>query len=143
MRDLLFGCFLGAIAIVGCGGETGGSGGGGGSTTTSTGGSGGATAVIACTGDTPTFPEFDRACSAEGDCAIAFHQINCCGTRKALGIAKSAQADFATAEATCEAQYPACGCAQGPTLTDEGSTATDEAQILVQCLAGSCTTYVP
>ncbi|MFO0588445.1 MAG: hypothetical protein U0441_12925 [Polyangiaceae bacterium] len=143
MRNLFIGSVLGAIALMGCGGGDGGSGGGGGSTTTATGGAGGSTVVVECTGTTPSFPEFDRACAAATDCVIGFHQINCCGTRTAMGIASTAQSDFAAAEATCESQYPGCGCAQGPTMTDEGSTAIDEAMIQVQCSGGMCMTYVP
>ncbi len=134
--------FVTGLAACGGGDGSGSNGGSGGST--ATGGAGGTTVEVACAnGGSPSFPTFDRACMADGDCVIALHQINCCGTLDALGIASAEKAAFDEAEATCESQYPACGCAQGPTTTDEGSTATDLAAISVQCIGGQCTTYVP
>src|SRR5262249_52278629 len=32
------------------------------------------------------FPTFGKTCVADTDCAIAFHQTSCCGTRSAIGI---------------------------------------------------------
>ncbi len=139
----LFG-LLALVGVAACGGGSGGSGGGGGTGgTTSTGGTGGATFDVECTGGAPAFPTFDKTCAAEGDCLVAFHQVNCCGTRKAIGIQKDEKASFDAAEATCEGQYPACECVQSPTMTEEGSTAVDEALIQVQCSGGSCMSYVP
>lgn len=139
----VLGLALIVLGLVACGGETGSGSGGGGASGTTTGGAGGSTDPVDCTASTPVFPEFDRTCSAEADCVIVFHMINCCGTRDALGIAKTEEQAFTDAEGICSAQYPACGCAQGPTGTDEGSTATDEAMIQVQCAGGQCMTYVP
>lgn len=128
--------------LTACGGGSGGSGGGG-SSGTSTAGAGGMADPVDCTASTPVFPTFDRACTTEADCFIAFHMINCCGTREALGLNSAEKQAFDDAESICSAQYPACGCAQGPTKTDEGSTANDDAMIQVQCASGQCMTYVP
>lgn len=127
----------------GSGGSTtasGGSGGAGGATTTTT-GSGGAD--VQCAGENPYFPTFGKTCTSQDQCAVAIHQINCCGTRAAIGILAADSAAFAAAEATCEAQYPQCGCAQFPTKAEDGDTTTDESLIQVDCLAGSCSTFVP
>ena len=137
-------CLFVLVGAAACGdGGGSGSGGGGAGGTTATGGAGGATFDVECAGGAPAFPTFDKTCAAAGDCLLAFHQLNCCGTREAIGIAKAEKAAFDAAEATCESQYPACGCAQSPTMTEEGSTSVDEAKIEVQCTGGSCMSYVP
>lgn len=121
----------------GSGGSTTASGGTGGTTTASGG------ADVQCTGENPYFPTFGKTCTSQDQCAVAIHQINCCGTREAMGILAADSAAFAAAETTCEAQYPKCGCAQYPTNAEDGDTTTDESLIQVDCLAGSCSTFVP
>lgn len=94
---------------------------------------------------TYSFPTFDRACSTASDCAIGIHQVNCCGTLDATGIASTASASFAAAEATCDAMYPGCGCAEEPTMTDDGGTVpagSGASGIVVECVMGVCTTSV-
>jgi hypothetical protein len=129
----------GGAGTAGAGGGVGGMGGSGGGTAGS-GGSGGT--EVQCTGEKPVFPAFDKTCAAAADCALVFHQINCCGTRVALGISSAESAAFGAAEATCEAQYPGCGCAQQPTVAEDGKSA-DESLIQVDCLSGSCGSFVP
>ncbi len=143
----------------GAGGGTTGAGGGSGATTAGAGGSGtttagagggststgagGAAPEVKCAVSPPVFPTFDRTCSGASDCVVAFHQINCCGTRRAMGIAKGELAAFGQAEAVCESQYPGCGCAQQPTAADDGNSTFDESSIQVTCLMGNCSTFVP
>lgn len=100
------------------------------------------TAKIACMGEPTVFPTFAKACSADGECAIAAHQINCCGTKAAIGIQAATSADFAAAEQACEAQYPKCKCAAAPTKAEDGKSEQDGA-IKVHCAAGQCATFVP
>ena len=128
---------VGLLALAACGGGGGGGGGDGG------GADGGGGAVM-CTATPPVFPGFDKGCTGASSCVIAFHQISCCGTRRALGINHAAKAAFDAAEATCEAQYPGCGCAQGPTSAEDGKTTTTESTIAVTCTpAGMCSTSIP
>ena len=62
------------------------------------------------------FPtDFERGCGADANCVVGLHQIDCCGTLFATGINHSERDRFDTAEATCRASYPACGCAAGAT----------------------------
>lgn len=144
MKSTSLFCLMALLGLAACGNGSGsGTGGGGSTATTGTGGTGGATFDVECTGGAPAFPTFDKTCAAAGDCIVAFHQINCCGTREAIGIAAGEKAAFDAAEATCETQYPGCGCAQSPTMTEEGSTAVDESLIQAQCTAGACMSYVP
>lgn len=136
------------FALGGCGsnvegggdGGAGGSGGNGGAG--GSGGNGGGSSVQ-CVGDMPMFPTFDKTCAMSTDCITVMHQVNCCGTRAAMGINSAEQKAFADAEATCEMQYPACGCAAMPTTTEDGKSATDETQIQVACMNGQCLTFLP
>ncbi len=87
-----------------------------------------------------------RGCSADANCIVAIHQVDCCGTLTAVGLNHSERDPFDTAEAACLATYPACGCAGSPTTTDSGEIATDTSSIQVGCIsrgpAGVCMTYV-
>lgn len=80
-----------------------------------------------------------KTCTVDTDCAIGVHQINCCGTSVALGIAASQASAFAADEAACAASYPACGCAAQQTKAEDGNSG----DIQVKCDAGQCKTYVP
>lgn len=118
----------------------GGGGHGGSGTTSSSTGSG----DVQCAGTAATqFPTFDKQCTGDTDCFIAFHQVSCCGTRAALGLNVSQKAAFDAAEKTCEMQYPGCGCAQQPTTTEDGKAVSDESTIQVKCGAGMCATSAP
>jgi hypothetical protein len=134
----------------GTGGSSGSASGTGGAS--AAGGSGGSTtdgAAGASTGGTSSgsecadFPVFERACWDDAWCVTAFHQIDCCGTRIAMGIFHTAVPTFDAAEAACIATYGACFCPTQATTTDTGQTASDESVIAVQCRSGVCTTYVP
>lgn len=113
-----------------------------GSTTTGTSGTTGEPA-IACGGDMPFFPEFDRSCAETADCALGFHQIDCCGSLAALGISADAAKLFADAEAECMMQYPQCDCAAKPTVADDGSSTPDNNVIGVSCVDSQCVSFVP
>jgi hypothetical protein len=101
----------------------------------------GSNAAVMCTGSDPTFPTFDDSCNTVSDCAIADHQINCCGSRDAIGISTTAVGAFNTAEAICDGQYPPCGCAQSPTTAQDGKTSA-QGTIMVACTNHACTTFV-
>lgn len=96
--------------------------------------------TVRCTGSDPTFPEFERGCSSADNCVLVLHTVDCCGTQLAMAINHSEVERFNSAEAACDAQYPACGCAgQGVRLED--GTVVDFAssdQIAAQCKDGTC-----
>lgn len=106
---------------------------------------GGPPVPVDCSGAGPNdFPAFDKSCTADSECVAKLHQINCCGTLVAIGINASGSAAFDAAEATCQGQYPACGCAQMPTTAEDGKTLADYgSDFPVVCKAGQCTTYSP
>jgi len=61
----------------------------------------------------------------------------------APGRAAKDKAAFEAEEKLCAATYPGCGCPTGPTRTEDGSFATIMVgAIAVDCVAGTCTTYV-
>ncbi|MBM4342155.1 MAG: hypothetical protein FJ100_02125 [Deltaproteobacteria bacterium] len=96
---------------------------------------------VQCTGAEFAFPTFSKACGADSDCFVAQHQVNCCGSLIALGLATTDKAAFEAAEKICGDQYPPCGCAGQPTLAEDGYSAGVN-PIAVKCASGKCMTYV-
>lgn len=82
--------------------------------------------------------DYSRACTVDGDCAVVMHMIDCCGTFFAFGIAASETGRFTTDEAACSATYPACGCAAGPTMVEDGTALTGKSAAVARCAGGTC-----
>ena len=99
--------------------------------------------TVQCAGAPAAFPSFDRSCAQDSDCAVAIHQINCCGSHLAWGIQASALAAFTAAEATCDAQYPKCGCPAFQTMAEDGFGTFDSTAFAARCDAGTCRSFVP
>ena len=97
---------------------------------------------VSCSGSPVKFPQFAKTCANDADCFVALHQINCCGTLGAFGLAGAEKAAFAAAEAQCQAQYPDCKCAQQPTMGEDGYT-TKDTDFKAVCQAGLCRAVVP
>lgn len=131
-------CAGGCVMMPGATGGSSGSGGSGGASST-----GGTSSGVNCSPTKPSaFPTFDRSCSSLNDCSAVVHRVDCCGTVVITGIKSSELTRFNAAEQTCDSQYPACGCHNSPTMTDSGQTPTSTSAP-VECLMGTCTTYVP
>ena len=97
------------------------------------------TATVECAAGGPVvFPEPLDSCKADADCVVVLHQINCCGTQVAWGIAAAGAEAFKVAEATCESQYPACGCAQFETKADDDTTGWTLTDFEAVCAGGQC-----
>ncbi|GMV40778.1 MAG: hypothetical protein AMXMBFR64_24940 [Myxococcales bacterium] len=94
---------------------------------------------VSCWGGDPVFPTFDKGCGSNAGCAVALHQVDCCGTAVALGIATSEVPAFEAAEALCLSQYPACDC--GPVSTTDEAGQVGSA-FEATCDAGACTSHV-
>jgi hypothetical protein len=147
-RIISFSCLgLAPLLAFACGGTvSSGSSGTGGGASSSSSGSGSASsggAAVQCTATPPVFPAFDKSCATAADCAVKLHTVSCCGTQAAIGINASQSAAFDQAEALCDAMYPGCGCAQGPTKAEDGKETTDNNVIKVDCKAGACSSYIP
>jgi hypothetical protein len=97
---------------------------------------------VRCWPGNPIFPVFDSSCGDGRDCRAAIHQIDCCGSRRALGINYLEEDRFNEAEAVCEAQYPACECPDRGILADDGQSTYEAADVGAFCNEGSCATFV-
>lgn len=98
---------------------------------------------VNCGGQEPSFPSFNKGCNSQDDCALVFHTVNCCGTNVAWGIHGDEVAAFDIAEATCDSQYPGCGCAQDMTEAEDGQRSHDPEAFAVACISGTCRSLIP
>jgi hypothetical protein len=98
--------------------------------------------TIQCRPGQVTFPDFDRACEQDAECALAFHQKDCCGSISVMGIRADLLADFQAAEAVCSAQWPACGCASAIPTADDGTSSGNLDDFGVRCDSGQCRSTV-
>jgi hypothetical protein len=83
----------------------------------------------------------DRTCSVDADCLAVTHTTSCCGSAIWIGIRSSEKDHYAALESACDRTYPACGCAAGPPLTDDGSVVSFGGMAGVTCQAGMCKTF--
>jgi hypothetical protein len=88
------------------------------------------------------FPSFDMTCDVDSDCVVGVQQVNCCGTRRALGLNGNELDRFTKDEAICEREYAACDCADFGIEADDGQRTYEAADIGVACSDGACTTFV-
>jgi hypothetical protein len=86
------------------------------------------------------FPDATKTCVHSTDCVIAYHQLDCCGSELAMGIAATSHDAFTAAEMAWESTCPACGCAAALPTAEDGQMCA-MAQITVDCVNGSCTTH--
>jgi hypothetical protein len=125
----------------GAGGATAGAGGGhagaGGGAAGAGGGTAGAGGASACA----QVGTVDRSCSVDGDCLAVTHTTNCCGSAVWIGIRSSEKDHYTALESACDRTYPACGCAAGPPVTDDGSVVPFGGMAGVSCQAGMCKTF--
>jgi hypothetical protein len=94
---------------------------------------------VQCRQQPSVFPTLDTSCTTTSDCALVFHQTDCCGALQALGIQRSQSSAFAAAEATCTSMYPGCGCFSNQITDGTGNTTHDgQSALFVECRAGAC-----
>jgi hypothetical protein len=112
-------------------------------TTADTGGpaTGGTTGDPLQCNDPLVFPDVDKVCVVDQDCALVLHQLNCCGSMAALGIDADDVDAFNQSEAACAADSPQCDCASVPTTAEDGQTEQD-GEIVVTCDSGICESEV-
>lgn len=124
-------------------GGTEGSGGGSGTDSNSGGsGSGSGGNMLQCE-DPLMFPGVGKECVVDEDCALVFHQTDCCGTLDAYGVSQASADAYNQTEAMCAAQFPACDCAQMPTDAEDGNSTQDNNAIVVQCVQNQCQSAIP
>jgi len=83
----------------------------------------------------------DRSCTVDADCLAFTHTTNCCGSAIWMGIRASEKDRFTALESACDRTYPACGCASGPPVTDDGSIVRFGTTAGVSCQGGTCKTF--
>ena len=98
----------------------------------------GSGSAVQCGTSPSKFPVFAKGCAADGECFVALHQVNCCGTQVALGLSKGEASAFEAAEKQCVSQYPGCGCAQFATQAEDGFFGWAAADFKASCQAGVC-----
>ncbi len=91
---------------------------------------------------TASFPTFDKHCSIASDCALAVHTLSCCGNVLVIAINSGALPAFNAAEATCDSQYPGCGCASNSVMIEDGvaygNVASPTSAVSAACVGNSC-----
>lgn len=93
---------------------------------------------IRCTGPNPSFPTFDRGCTNTDSCVLVSHVTSCCGSTHLMAINHAERARFDAAEAICDAQYPACGCASFGIELDDGTVVASAQEAVAACVNGQC-----
>jgi hypothetical protein len=97
---------------------------------------------VRCWPGTASFPTFDKHCSAPSDCALAVHTLSCCGNVLVTAINSGAVPAFNDAEATCNSQYPACGCFSNSVTIEDGvaygNVASPTSAVSAACVSNSC-----
>jgi hypothetical protein len=84
-------------------------------------------------------PSFDRSCQSDSQCATVRRTINCCGSELATAVKQASVKAFEAAAASCDAQFPACGCAAAAPRADDGTRFDDAHPYAVsKCTAGVC-----
>ena len=99
--------------------------------------------VGTCSGSANLFNNVIKGCTVAGGCVVVFHQIDCCGTKAAVGINHASKDAFDADEAAWLATCPACGCAARPTIAEDGKTAPQMSDFKVACVNNQCRSYVP
>ncbi len=95
---------------------------------------------LACPESRPSI-EIGCACAVAGDCAVALHFVDCCGSAVAIGIARSELAGFESKEKTCNPAAGSCQCVASPTRTSDGVESADPHEIGARCTGGVCVTF--
>jgi hypothetical protein len=85
-------------------------------------------------------PAPPKACGQTSDCTIALKTIDCCGSQRAVGLAKFAKDAWAKAELACAQGMAICDCSPKPLQFEDGLSGGD-GLMAVQCEAGQCLTY--
>lgn len=99
------------------------------------------TGPLACDDDFE-LPSFDKCCETVDDCAIVYHQRDCCGSQNAIGVNSDEVARFEELHPDCRNSYPGCGCPAMNPQAEDGNTAETGQEISVDCVQNTCLTAV-
>ena len=97
------------------------------------------TGPLQCDGDFQ-LPSFDKCCESVDDCAIVYHQRDCCGSQNAIGVNSDEVARFEELHPDCRNSYPGCGCPASNPRAEDGNTPQNWGDITVDCVEDTCLT---
>lgn len=95
-----------------------------------------------CKADAGIFNDVIKGCTVDIACVVVLHQIDCCGSKVAIGINHASKDAFTQDETTWESSCPACGCPPAPTVAEDGKPC-DLTTCKVSCDNGQCRTSGP
>jgi hypothetical protein len=108
-------------------------------------GDGGASDAGSCF--TTTVASSYKTCTGDADCVIKTHQLSCCGSLEAIGVSAAQAPAYSICETAWDNHFPACGCAAGPTVAEDGKAVMTLSMVAVHCVATPtgklCMTSVP
>ncbi|MDC0672838.1 hypothetical protein [Nannocystis radixulma] len=87
-------------------------------------------------------PGVDKSCQSDDDCAVVFHQTDCCGTVAAFSVNLDSVEAYNEAEVPCIYE-PICDCAPKATVAEDGDETADIPSIVAVCLDNQCRSEVP
>jgi hypothetical protein len=104
-------------------------------------------AGAACSDNGSFIASLDTGCTNTQSCSFGLHQIDCCGTKLAVGFNHAETNRFAQEEQAWEASCPQCGCPAGLTRAQDGKTGL-ASLVQVACVdfdggVGVCQTFFP
>jgi hypothetical protein len=97
---------------------------------------------IECEYGAPFVSQFEKQCQQASDCVRVSSGYDCCGTTLYAGIHTSEETRFNEAWSECSAKLEQCECAVQPPHAEDGNSTTNYTNIQVDCLQGSCTSFV-
>jgi hypothetical protein len=83
-----------------------------------------------------------KACTADSDCTLVEHRVNCCGTTRWVGIAVDAVTDVTTLTAACE-PTTTCDCPALELAENGPIDPGTDTEPTFRCRDGACTSFAP
>lgn len=104
---------------------------------------------VACGGQQEAQPATNRTpsaasppagpCHTDQDCDVAWLQLDCCGSMRAVGVRKGLRGEFE--RAVNPPERASCECLAAPTRVDSGPAVPTGAEVGVKCVKARCTTF--
>ena len=72
-------------------------------------------------------------CNGAGECVVAEHMVDCCGTLQVIGVNQANMDQFVACEQQWRDSLPDCGCASQQTTDEHGALVDDIADVTAEC----------
>ncbi len=98
--------------------------------------------AASCFGKDGTIDPSYKKCTTQADCVAVDYQLDCCGSKRATGIAKASEAAVKACVVAHDGAFPQCDCLVKPTVGDDGSSdsGTPDTKAVFCSTAGVCET---